>query len=236
MLGAIVIVFIAAVSIREVSFLGGSYLLKAKFNFTEGLKSSSPVRFCGVDVGEIKRLEVRGNEENNSPIVYVYIKIAKNVKIPKDSQFFINSLSLFGEKYLEIIPPKKVEGFLNEGAEVQGMPAVPLFEIMSAFHKTMAQVDTFIKDAEMGDSLKNIVLNVKGVTENVERATDDFKIIMHGVKQGEGTLGRFLYDDSVYTKTEELIDELKANPWKLLHKPKKTRKQSDTRKKSNIGF
>ena len=67
MLGAIVIVFIAAVSIREVSFLGGSYLLKAKFNFTEGLKSSSPVRFCGVDVGEIKRLEVRGNEENNTP-------------------------------------------------------------------------------------------------------------------------------------------------------------------------
>ena len=236
MLGALAIVFIAAVSIREVSFLGGSYLLKAKFNFTEGLKSSSPVRFCGVDVGEVKKLEVVGNEKNSVPIVYVYLKIAKNVKIPKDSQFFINSLSLFGEKYLEIIPPKKVEAFLKEGESVQGMPAVPLFEILSAFHKTMAKLDGFIKDAEMQESLKDIVLNVKGVTENVERLTGDFEIIMQGVKKGKGTLGKFLYDDSVYTKTEQLIDELKANPWKLLHKPKQSSKKSATPTKSNFGF
>jgi len=29
-----------------------------------------------------------------------------------------------------------------------------------------------------------------------------------------------LSDDSLYTKTEEFLEDLKANPWKLLYKPK----------------
>ena len=54
---AVIIFFAAITAIKDVPFFG-NYFLKVKFNFAEGLKASSPVRFCGVNVGEIKKVEV----------------------------------------------------------------------------------------------------------------------------------------------------------------------------------
>ncbi|GEM_PF-503650 len=221
LLGAMIIIFLTTLSLREVSFLRGSYIVKVKFDFAEGLRPSSPVRLCGVDVGEIKRVEVK--EEGNNTVVYVYAKIERGIKIPKDSYFFINNLSLFGEKYLEIIPaqPHKKK-FLKENQLVIGTSSTPLFNIMDSFYKTMKKLDEFIREEELRSSLKSIVINLKG-------ASQDLKEILRGIKDKEGSLGKFIYDDSLYLKTEELIEDLKAHPWKLLHKPKE-RKPKKRRK------
>jgi len=221
LLGAIIIIFLTALSLREVSFLRGSYIVKVKFSFAEGLRPSSPVRLCGVDVGEVKKVEIK--EEGNSTVVYVYAKIERGIKIPKDSNFFINNLSLFGEKYLEIIPdqPHKKE-FLKENQLVIGDSSVPLFNIMGSFYKTIKKLDEFIREEELKSSLKATVINLKG-------ASQDLKEILRGIKSKEGSLGKLIYDDSLYLKTEELIEDLKAHPWKLLHKPRE--KKSKRRKK-----
>ncbi len=215
---AFLILFVASLSIREVNFLRGSYVIKVKFKFAEGLKPASPVRFCGVDVGEVKKVEVKLID--SQPIVFVYAKIRKGVNIPIGSRFFINSLSLFGEKYLEITPPKDISGFIKDNQEVWGMTGTPLFSIINSFRRTMESLDEFVRDAEVKKSFKEIVINAKKITEELDTILTD-------IKNKEGTLGRFIYDDSIYRKTEELIDDLKANPWKLLHKPrkKKTKKK-----------
>lgn len=217
LLGAAILVFITAISLREVSFLKGSYIIKIKFDFAEGLRAASPVRFCGVDVGEIKKTEVK--EEDKKSVVYVYTKIAREVRIPKDSSFFINSLSLFGEKYLEIIPPDSKEEiiFLKDGDEVVGISSTPLFNIIASFHKTMIEFDKFIKENEVRESLKDIIINVRD-------AAKDLHEILSNIRNEEGTLGKFIYDDSLYTTTEEFIQDLKLHPWKLLYKPKEKRK------------
>ena len=49
--------------------------------------------------------------------------------------------------------------------------------------------------------------------------------IVADVKGGSGTVGRLLYDDSLYEDLESLGADLKANPWKLLHRPKKKKKK-----------
>ncbi len=213
-LGAAALVFVAALSIREISFMEGSYIIKVDFNFAEGLKSSSPVRFCGVNVGEVKRVEVIKTAA--SPTVYVYAKIQRSVQIPSNSRFLINSLSLFGEKYLEIIPPEEVDGYIKENEVVEGISPVPLFNVMASFHKTMQELDAFVNEDEFKESIKEIVLNIKGVT-------GDLHAILQEIKSQEGNLGRFIYDDSLYQKTEEFIEDIKQNPWKLLYKPKKRR-------------
>lgn len=213
--GALFLIFIAALSIQEVSFMKGSYIIKVDFSFAEGLKSSSPVRFCGVNVGEVKRIEIQ--KYDLEPTVRVYAKIKREIKIPRNSSLFINSLSLFGEKYLEIIPPEKIDGFMIEGETISGISPVPLFTVMSSFHETMTDLNKFINEADFQDSLKNIV-------NNVESLTSDLSDILGEVKNKEGNLGRFIYDDSLYQKTEEFIEDIKQNPWKLLHKPKDKKK------------
>ena len=216
---ALVLFFITIMSIREVSFFKGTYTVKVKFNFVEGLKTASPVRFCGVDVGEIGKIEVR--EESKKPVVYVYAKIERGINIPLGSKFFINSLSLFGEKYLEITPPPFPSGrYIKEGMLIEGNSSIPLFNVVSSVHATAIKLQSFIEDSNVKNSLREALDNINRITDNIIDITERFKNILSDVEKKQGNIGKLLYDDSLYRKTEELLDDLRKHPWKLLYKPR----------------
>jgi ABC-type transporter Mla subunit MlaD len=143
----------------------------------------------------------------------VHLKIDKSSNIPKNSYFFINGLSLFGEKYLEIIPPENAQGYIKAGDIVEGISPTPLFHVITNFNKTMREINEFVKDGKVRHSFENTIANVEKISEDVKQLVED-------VRNKKGTIGRLFYDDSLYVKTEEFIEELKQNPWKLLHKPK----------------
>jgi len=208
--------FLTLLSMREVNIFKGSYVIVAKFDFSEGLRPSSPVRFCGVDVGEVKKVTIK--EEANKPKVYVHAKIENGVKIPKNSYFFINSLSLFGEKYLEINPPKEATAYINEGDVIEGISPIPLFGLFATFDRTMKEIEQFVKEGKIKKSFENILLNIEDISL-------DIKGLVKDMKNKQGTIGRLLYDDSLYQTTEEFLADLKEHPWKLLYKPKETRKK-----------
>ena len=208
---AIFLFFVTLLSIRQIDIFKGSYTMTVKFEFAEGLREASPVRFCGVDVGQVKSITVK--EVEDKPLVYVTAKIEKGVLIPKESHFFVNSLSLFGEKYLEINPPDVVTGYVKEGDTVEGISPIPLFNVFASFNKTMNEVSAFVREGKIKTSLENLLLNM-------EAASLDVKELLHDMRNKQGTVGRLLYDDSLYETTDEFLQDLKANPWKLLHKPK----------------
>lgn len=208
--------FIVLLSMREVNIFKGTYPLTVTFEFVEGLRRSSPVRFCGVDIGEVTTVEVK--EGRNRPIVHVSIKIQEGMEIPEESYFFVNSLSLFGEKYLEIIPPLLITGYVEEASVIEGVSPVPLFNVVANFTQTMEEVKSFLKDGTLKKSLENTMLNF-------EHASLNIKEMFEGMRDKNGTIGRLFHDDSLYRATEEFIIDIKAHPWKLLHKPRETKKR-----------
>ncbi|MCF7873963.1 MAG: MlaD family protein [Candidatus Omnitrophica bacterium] len=205
------LLFIALVSIKDFSLFKPGYKIKVVFDFAEGMKRASPVRFCGVDVGEVQEVIVVNGTDG--PKVQAKVNIQREVKLPQGSYFFINSLSLFGEKYLEITPPDEFSGYIKKGETVEGISPVPLFKLFSSFSKTMSELRTFIKEGEIKKYLENSIKNLEDITLEV-------KGIMMDIRDKKGTVGKLLYDDSLYRQTEEFISDIKKNPWKLLHKPK----------------
>lgn len=211
--------FVAIFSIRKIDIFKGTYIITVTFDFAEGLNASSPVRFCGVDVGEVKKVVVKEvKEKENKFLVYVYAKIKNEVKIPRDSYFFINSLSLFGEKYLEIDPPEEITGYIRKGEIVKGISPVPLFDIFASFSKTLKEVREFVKEGKVKTSLEKIFTNMEEISFEVKGLVQD-------MKNKQGTIGKLFYDDSLYKTTEEFIADLKAHPWKLLYRPKEGRRR-----------
>lgn len=201
----------ALFSIKEISLFKGTYIIKVQFDFAEGLRAASPVRFCGVDVGEVNRVEVI--ERNGRAGVLVFAKVQKGVLIPREAYFFINSLSLFGEKYLEIAPSDKVKNYIGEGETVEGISPIPLFNVFATFTKTMKEVSEFVREGKLKTSFENTISNLEQASMQIRKITED-------IGNKEGTVGKFLYDDSIYRKTEDFIEDIKTHPWKLLHKPK----------------
>ena len=80
----------------------------------------------------------------------------------------------------------------------------------------MNEVRAFLREGEIRQSVENII-------NNIEDVTLEMKGLLQDMKNKQGTIGRLLYDDSLYQTTEEFIGDLKEHPLKLLHKPKETR-------------
>ena len=56
-------------------------------------------------------------------------------------------------------------------------------------------------------------------TENLANLTDSVKVIVEKIKNGEGTMGKLLMDQSIYDNLEAFTADIRKHPWKLLVKP-----------------
>ena len=82
------------------------YKVRFSFNFVNGVKLGAPVRFAGLDVGQVKKLKLVFDQQDQKPKIEVLCWLKKDVRIPEDSSVWVNTLGLLGEKYIEIMPGK----------------------------------------------------------------------------------------------------------------------------------
>jgi len=56
------------------------------------------------------------------------------------------------------------------------------------------------------------------LTEKLNNLADSANTVMTGVKDGKGTIGKLLTDDTIYNDLEAFVKDIKAHPWKLFKK------------------
>lgn len=112
----------AIFAISDISCKKNTYAIKINFENVQGLETGSPVRYRGVEVGEISSI---GMSQTN---VAVVARIGEDVLIPKNSKFMISKLGMLGESYIEIVPSDNKE-YIGQGAVVDGLtPDTTTFE------------------------------------------------------------------------------------------------------------
>jgi len=156
------------------------------FNFVNGVKVGAPVRFAGVDVGEVKRIDYAYSEQENKTKVNVVAWVKNDVRIPSDSTIWVNTLGLLGEKYVEIIPGVDYKNSLAQEGAIVGVDPLAMHDLV-----------------RLADSV------VENINESIIK-----------IKNKEGTVGKLLYDDTIYKELEALVKDIRAHPWKLFFKTK----------------
>ncbi len=63
-------------------------------------------------------------------------------------------------------------------------------------------------------------VSLEDMTGQLKEIADSISVITERLKNGEGTIGRFLTDESIYDNLEDFTADIKANPWKLMNRPK----------------
>ena len=58
------------------------------------------------------------------------------------------------------------------------------------------------------------------VAELAKTIAADIEESFARINRQEGTVGKLLYDDTIYNELEALVVDLKKHPWKLFWKPK----------------
>lgn len=184
-----------------------TYRVNFTFNFINGVKVGSPVRFAGVDVGEIKAIEFFFPVKGERPKVQMVSIITKRIKIPRDSTVWVNTLGILGEKYIEIMPGKDYSDVLTDGDAMIGNDPFAMQEFGELAKNLATKMETTLTSINgVADSIKTLTLNID---DGVSR-----------IKNGEGTVGKLLYEDEIYNELEALVVDLKSHPWKLFWKGK----------------
>jgi len=75
------------------------------------------------------------------------------------------------------------------------------------------------------DSVSVEEITKKGyeIALRLEQVIESMDQVLGQIKAGKGTIGKLVYDESLYNEVESMVKDLKANPWKLIHKPRKER-------------
>jgi phospholipid/cholesterol/gamma-HCH transport system substrate-binding protein len=201
------------ISISDLSLFEKGRHIKVVFGFASGLREAAPVRLAGVEVGLVKKLQVFVDDQDSKKTkVRVNIWIKDDIDIPADSKVTINQLGILGEKYLEIIPGNAADAIKDESVIV-GQDPVPIEKITEGVAVLMVKLQTTV------DKINNGILTDQN-EKSLSDALEGFGAVGTDLKEGRGTLGKLLTDESIYNNLDDLTSDLKGNPWKLLYRPK----------------
>jgi len=210
-------------------YLRPGYTIRMVFNSVSGIDKDSPVRFAGVTVGQVRDVHVIRSPEGQTEVELV-ARVDQGTFIEEDADARISSLGLLGEKYVEILPGKNGAKVLSDGSTLLGKSAFGTDQIIESGSRlinkmefTIDNVNEVVADPKFKSSVKNTFSNAEGVTKNLSEASDDLKdamksakIVLGRLRDGEGSIGRLLKDETIAKDLEAFVKDIKAHPWKLL--------------------
>jgi phospholipid/cholesterol/gamma-HCH transport system substrate-binding protein len=149
--------------------------VNAAFETVSGLLEGSTVRFNGISVGTVDKINIISG---NKVVVEMIIVSSVRKFIKRDSQVKIISEGLIGNKIIDITPGGQDVPSVDEGGWLVS-----------------------IKPVEAEDIMKSL----KETGENASIVTKDLASIVAKVNGGEGTLGQLINNNSLYNGVDSTL-------------------------------
>lgn len=170
-----IILFIAGILfVGRVDIFGKSQIsITGEFTQVNGLKNGNPVRFSGVDIGNVSDIEItpRG--------VVVKMKIDEKTPVPIDSSFTLSSDGFLGEKFIQISPGQS-NIYLQDGDSIRGDGADAMDKAMQSAQKLMEgtekmlqSINNIIGDPATQNALKYSLQSTATVADNAVAITQN---------------------------------------------------------------
>lgn len=152
------------------------HVFKARFETAQGVKEFAPVRLAGVEVGEVKKLDIL--YEPDKTVIEAKLWVQDGVKLRKDSLAIVNMLGLMGEKYVEIHPGASPD-FLEPGEFVASKEAISMEQLMEQLKAAGEEFQGLIKNINgvIGDNKEKL----GRVMDNLEETTLYFEAFAEDV-------------------------------------------------------
>ncbi|MBI4342701.1 MAG: MCE family protein [Candidatus Omnitrophica bacterium] len=227
---ALFIFFIFAIGDLSTAFQPG-YQLRVLFDSANGITDGSPVQYAGVEVGKVQTVQIVYPKDRSAPKVELLVRLPSRVSVRADDEASISTFGLLGEKYLDIRPGAGQGPMLEPEGQLVGKPPVSTDqiiersnEVLTEFKQTLQGLNSLVASPEARIYLQEAMREARDATRNWKALGERLNVAMSSVESGEGTMGRLLFDDELYQRMVVFVEDLRANPWKLLSRPKQTKK------------
>jgi phospholipid/cholesterol/gamma-HCH transport system substrate-binding protein len=197
----IFVILVAVAALVIIETLGGSdffrrgYQVNALFDTVQELKVGDSVRMAGVEIGRVEKIALE-NEK-----VRVAMKLHGNAIVKTDSKATVRFTGLMGQNFVFIDfgspnAPRAVDGTILATEERPDLNA-----IMAKLDKAATGIENFGKSFT-GDKIDNLLGPltdfIKQNSGHLSATITNIENISGQIAKGEGTVGKLIYDQSLY--------------------------------------
>ena len=159
-----------------------------------GLRVGAPVRLEGVDIGNVTGIRVGHDPKRRIAPVDVTMKVTTRYQdiMKKDCQASLNTAGVLGEVFVDL------DCRQAQGAALQTGDVLPTKEV---------------------PQLQDVVRATQGTIENVNVLLNRVDDIVSHIQNGEGSIGKIIYDPSLYNRADDTLRQLQ-NVTQQINSPK----------------
>lgn len=164
------------------SLFADTFAVRASFNQVAGLQSGASVFYNGIQVGRVEAVRLP-TEPGAQITVRMAVREDARHLIREDSRALIQTDGLVGNVIVSLTDGSPSRPQVADNGQIRGVDPFALSEVSDRLFTSIARFDS--------------------VTVGLSQTLAD-------VRTGQGTLGRFLYDDALYESTVATTDAFQA--------------------------
>jgi phospholipid/cholesterol/gamma-HCH transport system substrate-binding protein len=191
--------------------------LKSYFQSTAGLRVGAPVTVQGVNIGNVKAVEVVKDPPDKLKPVLITMKVNRDYafQIKKDSIAKLATAGVLGELFVDIISNEAKGAPAENGDVLKSQAAAGMDDMIQAGQGTLANMDVLLKrmdriltTVENGEGSVGKVLKDPALFNRANDILAQMQQIVGQINNGKGSIGKLLYDDELYRKANKTLDDL----------------------------
>ncbi len=157
--------------------------LKSYFQNAGGVRNGAPVRLQGVDVGNITGVRVVAGKPLTPVEVTMRVTTKYQASLHKDSVTSLSTAGVLGETYIDIDSSHATGPMARDGDTLATRETPDLQDVVRASQGTLQNLDALLKRTDR---------------------------ILAYVESGQGSIGKLVYDPTLYNRFAETVNEFKG--------------------------
>lgn len=208
------------------SLFTSTFRVSANFHNVDGLMPGNNVRFSGIDVGTVEKVEIQSDS-----LVKVTLLIEDDARtyILKNALASIGTDGLMGNKLVNINSSHLPGPQIEEGDVLESIHPIETDEMLRTLNRTNEDVSTIARnlriitervnnsntlwslltDTTVAENVKNAIVSIRITGERSAMITGDLSNIVRSVKEGKGSLGALITDTALSHKLNQTIVQIR---------------------------
>lgn len=178
--------------VGDIPWFGNDYKLRTYFESVDELREGNPVKLEGYEIGKISKIRLADRR------IEVEITVRKGSNVKTDSLATIKLTSLLGTSYINL-------SFGSPESPVAPPGSVLPSEEPTDINEILVKVDAAVSSIESALGAFDVLGENK---EQLTSIVNNLDSVLAGLEKGEGTFGKLLKDDELYTEAKGVFSNV----------------------------
>ena len=194
-------------------------IVTSYFDNASGLKAGAAVQLEGVNIGEVRRVEITTDPARKLTPVQVIMKLSPQFQasLHKDSVASLVTSGVLGDTVVDISSQTATGPELQNGDELKTRDVPSIQDVIQSSQGTIQNVNQILgKVNHIADTLDSTrgsagkLINDPELYNRAVRTVDQLQTLASNLNSGRGSVGKLLTDDTLYNHLNDAANKLDA--------------------------